>query len=327
MVACFASHIHRVQQIIAAAVANGRQVATLGRSMNKNVELARGLGLLHVPDGALVDIDEVDRLPPGEVCVISTGSQGEPMSALALLAAGENKRLRLHEDDVVVISRMRFPGTSGRWEGDRRPAPARRRGRAHRSRARARERPRPPGRAQDPVVGGEARVVRAGPRRVPPHGRPRRLATRMGLPETHVLLCEDGDSVVLTAEGVVRGEPAPSGYLYVDGTVGDVGRGVLRDRLALAEEGVVVVVATVDTHAGDVVAPPEIVAHGWVHGPEAEALLAEASKAVRQALEEALQSGSHDIDGLRRLARRALGRFVNERTRRRPMIVPIIVAV
>jgi len=110
VVACFASHIHRIQQIVDAAVASGRQVATLGRSMGKNVELAQELGILTVPEGSLVDIDEIDDLPPGRVCVISTGSQGEPMSALSLMATGDNKRLQIENDDVVVISAHPIPG-------------------------------------------------------------------------------------------------------------------------------------------------------------------------------------------------------------------------
>ena len=110
VVACFASHMHRVQQIIDAAVANGRKVATLGRSMGKNVELGPRLGIISIPDGVQVDIEDVDDVPPGEMCVISTGSQGEPMSALSLMATGENKWLRIGEDDVVVISAHPIPG-------------------------------------------------------------------------------------------------------------------------------------------------------------------------------------------------------------------------
>ena len=110
VVACFASHMHRVQQIIDAAVANGRKVATLGRSMGKNVELGQRLGIISIPDGMHVDIEDVDTVPAGEMCVISTGSQGEPMSALSLMATGDNKWLRIGEDDVVVISAHPIPG-------------------------------------------------------------------------------------------------------------------------------------------------------------------------------------------------------------------------
>ena len=126
IVTCFASHIHRIQQVADAAIAGGRVLATLGRSMQKNVALARKLDLLHIPDSALVDIEDVDNYPPGRVCVISTGSQGEPMSALSRLATGENRFFKLHEDDVVVISahpdpRQRVVGRAGH----RQPAPPR----------------------------------------------------------------------------------------------------------------------------------------------------------------------------------------------------------
>jgi ribonuclease J len=132
---------------------------------------------------------------------------------------------------------------------------------------------------------------------------------------------------VLDDDGLRRGDPVPAGFLYVDGTVDDVGHGVLRDRRVLAEEGVVVVVATVDLHGREVVTPPEVITRGWVHAPEAEELLGEASDLVRTALEKALADGATDPEALHRHARRALGRLVGERTRRRPMIVPVVVTV
>jgi ribonuclease J len=168
---------------------------------------------------------------------------------------------------------------------------------------------------------------------IPVHGEYRhlvnhvQLATRMGVADDKAMLCEDGDSVVLDDAGLHRGDSVPAGFLYVDGTVGDVGHGVLRDRRVLAEEGVVVVVATVDPHAGEVVSAPEIVTRGWIHAPEAEALLGEASDVVRIALEKAMADGATDQETLRRHARKALGRLVGERTRRRPMIVPVVVTV
>jgi len=133
--------------------------------------------------------------------------------------------------------------------------------------------------------------------------------------------------LALRDEGLDISGDVPAGYLYVDGTVGDVGHGVLRDRRVLAEEGVVVVVVTVDLHARDLVVDPEIVTRGWVHAPEAEELLEEASAVVRASLEAALKEGAPDHEALSRHARKALGRFVGERTRRRPMIVPVVVCI
>jgi ribonuclease J len=328
VVACFASHMHRVQQIIDAAVANGRKVATLGRSMGKNVELGTRLGIISIPEGAQVDIEEVDGLPPGEVCVISTGSQGEPMSALSLMAAGENRWLRIGEDDVVVISAHPIPGNE--WSVGRVIDDLHRRG------------------AEVVHSGAEAVHVSGHARQgelrtlidvtrpecfVPVHGEFRhmvhhaRLALSMGLDPAKVLLCEDGDVIQLNAKGISRDGEVPAGYVYVDGTVGDIEHGVLRDRKKLAEEGVVMVVVTVDRQEGTLSCPPVIETRGWVHAPEAEELLGEASEVVGAAVTKALRDGAHDIEVLSRHTRKALGKFVGDRTRRRPMIVPVVLMV
>ena len=328
VVTCFASHIHRVQQVIDAALSCDRKVATLGRSMAKNVELARRLGLLTVPDDAFVDVEDIDSLEPGRVCVVSTGSQGEPLSALSLMAAGESKWLKLRPGDVVVISAHPIPGNE--W------AVGRVIDRLHRRGAEVIHTGMEPVHVSGHARQGELKTLLAVARPewfIPVHGEYRhmvhhaRLAVRMGVDEDKALLCEDGDSVVVADDGVWRGEDVPAGFLYVDGTVGDVGHGVLRDRRVLAEEGVVIVVATVDPHEAEVVSAPEIITRGWIHAPEAEELLEEASLVVRVALEKALADGAVDQETLRRHARKALGKLVGERTRRRPMIVPVVVIV
>jgi len=323
--ACFASHIHRIQQIADAALATGRTVAVLGMSMNKNVALAREMGLLDVPGDRLRDISDIDDIAREELCVISTGSQGEPMSALALMAAGENKWLKVGPGDTVILSSHPIPGNEANVakviDGLYRLG-------------------------ADVVHSGLAPVHVTGHARqeelktmlsvatpewfVPVHGEYRhlihhgRLAVAMGVPEERVLLCEDGYQITLDESGLRHTTTVPAGYLYVDGLVGDVGHGVLRDRRVLAEEGVVVVVLTVDVTSGKVIAGPEIITRGWVHAPEAEELLGEAREAVRAGIEEVPPDTMMDFDTLRRHARQALGRFVNERTRRRPMIVPVI---
>ena len=146
----------------------------------------------------------------------------------------------------------------------------------------------------------------------------------MGVPRDHVLVCEDGDVLTLNDDGLRPRGRVPAGYLYVDGIVGDVGQGVLRDRKVLAEEGVVVVVVTVDIETGKVLIGPEIITRGWVYAPEAEDLLDEACDAVADAVEKALAAGVRDVEALERDVRRAAGKFVNERTKRRPMIVPVV---
>ena len=328
IVACFASHLHRIQQVIDAAVACGRRVATLGRSMAKNVELGLRLGLLEIPEGTLIDIEDVDSLPPGQVCVISTGSQGEPMSALSLMATGDNKRLRVEDNDVVIISAHPIPGNE--WSVGRVIDDLHRRGAevVHSGT----EAVHVSGHARQ----GELQTLMAVARPesfVPVHGEFRhmvhhaQLAEAMGIARDQVVLCEDGDAVRLDASGLQRDGSVPAGYVYVDGTVGDIGHGVLRDRKALAEEGVVMVVATVDLHTHRLGGPPFIATKGWVHAPEAEALLGEASQVVADALTQAMADGAHDVEVLSRHARKALGKLVGDRTRRRPMIVPVVLAV
>ncbi len=329
IVTCFASHIHRVQQVADAAVATGRSVATLGRSMQKNVTLARRLGLLHIPDRTLVEIEEIDGLEPGQVCVISTGSQGEPMSALSRLSTGENRFFRLQANDVVVISAHPIPGNE--WSVGRVIDTLHKQGvevihsgvdTVHVS-----------GHARRGELGMLLSVTRP-EFFIPVHGEYRHmanhvgLATSMGIPEDHVLLCEDGDAVRLDGSGLHRDGTVPGGYLFVDGSsVGDIGHGVLRDRMVLAEEGVVMAVATVDLKRGEVVGSPQIVTRGWAYDTDTEALLDEARIHVTKALEEALATGTNDHETLNRVARRALGRLVGDRTRQRPMIVPVIVTV
>jgi ribonuclease J len=326
VIACFASHIHRVQQIVDAAMAFGRRVATLGLSMKKNVRLAREMGLLHIPDHVLVDIDDVRDLEPGRVCVISTGSQGEPMSALALMAQRNNRWLEINEDDTVILSSHPIPGNemnvSKVIDGLVRLG-------------------------AEVIYSGIAEVHASGHAKqeelktllsivqpdwfVPVHGEYRhmvahaKLARSMGVvPAGQVLVCTDGDQLVLDEQGLRVDRQVPAGYLYVDGIIGDVGHGVLRDRKVLAEEGVVVVVVTVDVTNGSILVGPEVITRGWVYAPEAEPLLAECAEEVRQAIKESFATGASDIDALQRAVRRAAGRFVNETTRRRPMIVPVV---
>jgi ribonuclease J len=263
IVTCFASHIHRVQQIANAAVQNGRTIATVGRSMGKNVALARSMGLLTIPDKALVDIEDIAALDPRRVCVISTGSQGEPMSALALMAAGENKWITVGEGDLVILSSHAIPGNEANVgkviDG------------LHRMGAEVVH----SGLAQVHVSGHAKReelktlLSIANPDAfIPVHGEFRhlthhaRLAAEMGVPSSAILLAEDGDVVELTDKSIDFVADVPAGYLYVDGIVGDVGRGVLRDRRVLAEEGMVIVVVTVDAKTGEVLTGPEIITRG-----------------------------------------------------------------
>lgn len=322
---CFASHIHRVQQIADAAISFDRVIATMGMSMKKNMKMAREMGLLKIPESRLFDIADVEDMPPEKVCVISTGSQGEPMSALALLAANENRWLRLTNQDVVIMSSHPIPGN----EQD-------------------------VSRVIDGMVRMGAEVVHSGIADVhasghakaedlkmmlsivqpdwfiPVHGEYRhlvahaKLARKMGVAADHILVCTDGDQVALDKKGVTPSAQVPAGYLFVDGIIGDVGHGVLRDRQVLAAEGVVVVFVGVEFESGRISLGPQIITRGWVHAPEAEDLLDECAEAVGNAVTELFANGRPEPDSVQRVVRRAAGRFVNERTKRRPMIVPVV---
>jgi ribonuclease J len=328
IMACFASHIHRVQQIAEAAIANGRTIATLGRSMARNVSLARSMGLLRIPDDSLVDIERIGDYDPRRTCVISTGSQGEPMSALALMAASDNKWITVGSGDLVVLSSHAIPGNETNV------------GKVIDGLSRLGAEVVHSGLAEVHVSGHakreELKILLSLARPecfIPVHGEFRhlshhaRLAADMGVGADRILLAEDGDVVELTEQGIDFAGEVPAGYLYVDGIVGDVGQGVLRDRRVLAEEGVVVLVVTIDAKSGEVLTGPEIITRGWVYAPEAEELLGEARQVVLAALEECADSGVVDFETLRRRARSALGKFVSERTKRRPMIVPVVMEV
>jgi ribonuclease J len=329
IVASFASHLHRVQQVAEAALASGRRLAFVGRSMANNVTLAREMGLLRVPSDRVIDIEEAPRYAPGEVCIICTGSQGEPMSALSLMAAHEHKYVKISEDDVVVISAHAIPGNETSVT------------RVINSLYHA---------GAEVVHGGNAPVHVSGHASqeelkfllnlvrpewfIPVHGEYRHmvhhadLAEASGVDPDKIYVCEDGDAVTLEEDGLVTDRRSvPAGYLYVDGIVGDIGQGVLRDRRQLAEEGVVVVILTVDQRTGETVTGPEIVTKGWVYAPEADALLEEAKNEVRDALAAAAFDGATDFEAIRRIARRSLGRFINERTRRRPAVIPVVMEV
>jgi ribonuclease J len=325
VIACFASHIHRVQQIADAAIGFGRKVATIGMSMKKNVRLAREMGLLNIPDSALIDIEDIGDHPDGNVCVISTGSQGEPMSALTRMANRENRWLEIGEGDTVILSSHPIPGNEMSVT-----------------------------KVIDGLVRLGAKVVHSGLEDVhatghakqeeiktllsvvepqwfvPVHGEYRHLvhhaelAQVMGVAPERTLVCEDGDQITIDDDGIRISGQVPAGYLFVDGIVGDVGQGVLRDRRVLAEEGVVVVVVTVSTADGAILTGPEVITRGWVYAPEAEELLDECAAVVTQALKEAFADTTPDHEALQRVVRRAAGRFVSDRTRRKPMIVPVV---
>ena len=328
IVATFASHVHRIQQILDLAVTFGRKVALLGRSMETSVRLAAEHGYLRVPDGVLLPLEELSRLPAYRQVIISTGSQGEPNSALALMAAAEHKYLRVTEGDLVILSARIIPGHERTvmrvvnqllrqgaevlWDGV---------AFVHVS-----------GHASQDELRLMLNLVR--PQFfVPVHGEyrhllaHRRLAQGVGVPAEHVFVVEDGQGIELTKTSARMLERVPLLRVLVDGKgVGDVGPVVLRDRQLLAEDGTVVVAVTVDRASGAIVAGPEIVSRGWVYEREAEAVLEDARAAVREALAE---RGEAPLarEALLALLRGTLRRFITQRYDRKPVVLPVVLEV
>jgi ribonuclease J len=328
VVACFSSHIHRIQQVVNAARSDERVVAFLGRSMLQSVEAARELGILHVPDGDVIPIEEVEHRDPSRVVVVCTGSQGEPFSALSLMAAREHKWVKLKEGDSVVLSSSLIPGNE--------PAIHRVIDGLYRTGADVFHLPAYPVHASGHAAAEELRLMLSLVRPrwfIPIHGERRHLshhakiATEVGIAADHVLICEDGD-VVEVGEKVNVIERAPAGMTLVDGLgIGDVGEVVLRDRRKLSADGVVVVVVAVDGHHGQVLSGPDIVNRGFVFDETSGDILEEARERVMLSLKDSAEAEVVDRGVLEQNIRRVLGKYFYEVTQRKPVILPVIVEV
>ena len=328
VVACFSSHIHRIQQVVNAARSDERVIAFLGRSMLQSVEAARELGILHVPEGDVIPIEEVEHRDPSRVVVVCTGSQGEPFSALSLMAAREHKWVKLKEGDSVVLSSSLIPGNE--------PAIHRVIDGLYRTGADVFHLPAYAVHASGHAAAEELRLMLSLVRPrwfIPIHGERRHLAhhakiaTEVGIAADHVLICEDGD-VVEVGEKVQVVERAPAGMTLVDGLgIGDVGEVVLRDRRKLSADGVVVVVVAVDGHHGQVLSGPDIVNRGFVFDETSGDILEEARERVMLSLKDSAEAEVVDRGVLEQNIRRVLGKYFYEVTQRKPVILPVIVEV
>ncbi|MGW4638774.1 ribonuclease J [Sphaerisporangium sp. NPDC004334] len=325
IVACFASHVHRVQQVFDAAEQNGRKVALIGRSMVRNMGVARDLGYLRIPPGLLVDAREIEEWPPEDVVLICTGSQGEPMAALSRMANRDHP-IRVAEGDTVMLASSLVPGNETavnkvingltRW-GARV---------VHKGNALVH--------VSGHAAAGELLYVLNATKPsnfMPVHGEWRhlrahaKLAALTGVPDDHIVIAEDG-VVVDLVDGRARIVGAvPCGYVYVDGSsVGGITDVALKDRRILGDEGFISVVVVVDSTTGKVSGGPEMYARG--SGIEIDAFDA-VIPLIEKALQDAAADGVADIQQMRRVTRRIVGRWVNDTYRRRPMIVPVIVEV
>ncbi|MFW0797311.1 ribonuclease J [Gordonia sp. CPCC 205515] len=326
IVASFASHVHRIQQIVDVAHAHNRRVTFVGRSMVRNMQIAQDLGYLTIPAGVEVDLDTAATLPDNRLVLISTGSQGEPLSALSRMARGEHRQINIRADDLVVLASSLIPGNENSVFAvvnglARRGATVitQQSAKVHVSgHASAGEllylynavRP-----TNVMPVHGEWRHLRANAK----------LAVATGVPEERVVLAEDGVVVDLVdgrAEIVGR---VPVGYVYVDGlSVGDVGESTLSERLVLGEGGFIAITVAVDPETGRAISTPEISGRGFSDDPDA---LKAAADIVAKALDGLAAEGVTDIHRIAQTIRRAVGKWVADTYRRRPMIVPTVLAV
>jgi ribonuclease J len=322
IVGTFASHLHRVQQIVDAGLAAGRSIVPLGRSMHRNLGVARDLGLVKIPDQRVLDIEDIQQLEPHEVLIVGTGSQAEPRSALSLMAEGESKWVEIGADDTVILSSTPIPGNERRITG-----------------------------VINSLIDVGAEVIHSGTHTVhttghgkadelktlltvaqpeyftPVHGEARHLqrhgwlAEGVGIDTDHIVPCRDGDQLVVDEHGVRRRDAvAAPGPVYVHGK-GTVGRELLDQRIQLGQEGFVAVFLTVDKASRTILSGPEVVSQGWVDG---DGVLDALADAVAEVLDGVLDGDDEvTVSTLERAVRRTAGQWVNAQTARRPPIVPV----
>ena len=329
IIATFSSNVHRVQQIINASAAHGRKVAILGRSMENVIGAAAELGYMDLPDGVLINIGDIKRYRPSELTLITTGSQGEPMSALYRIAFSEHDRVKLATSDVVVLSSSAIPGNE-KLVGKIINALVRNGVKVVNDAV------------EDVHVSGHAcseeiKLLMALLRPkyfMPIHGEYRHLyankeiAEFMGIPSQNIFVSEIGKVLEVDKKGAAFAGTVPSGNVLVDGAgIGDIGSVVLRDRRHLAEDGLVIVVATVDVNGGYVVSGPEIISRGFIYVKESEELLDQARSIAVATLEKALSRRSVDRGALRSAMRDDVAKFFFKMTKRKPMVLSLLMEI
>ncbi len=327
IIATFASNLQRIQQIIDMAIKYNRKVAISGRSMVNNTTMAFELGYLHAPENIIVDIESIHRYRPEELVIVTTGSQGEPMSALSRMSGGSHRNVRVGQGDFIIISATPIPGNEKMvtkvvnsllrlgaeviYES-----------------------------MYDVHTSGHAyqeeqklMLSMVKPRFfIPVHGEYKHLkkhaitAAGVGVPEKNIVIADIGDVITLTQDKIAITDTVPAGRVLVDGLgVGDVGSVVLRDRRHLSQDGLIIAVAAIDAGTGKLVAGPDIVSRGFVYMKEAEGLIAEAKEVTRKVIERAEQRGGRrNLEEMRGAVRDQLSTLLYRNTKRSPMILPII---
>ncbi|MDR3687513.1 MAG: ribonuclease J [Coriobacteriia bacterium] len=329
IVASFSSHIHRIQQVCDAAVDAGRKIVVTGRSMITNTKIARELGYLVIADENIVDAYDAHGLPPEKVVVMCTGSQGEPLSALARMANGDHKTVSVERGDTVIISATPVPGNEkavSRVINRLAKAGAILK---HKSNAKVHV----SGHAGSEELKLMLNLVQP-TFFMPIHGETRhltahaRLAESVGMYTEDIFVLDNGDCLELGPNGALVSERVEHGVVYVDGLgVGDVGNVVLRDRQLLAQDGIATVVITIDGQTGKVIGEPELVTRGIVFGAEGDALMAEARARVAKTLAKTAKEGATDQAVIKNAVRESLSQLLWEKIRRRPMIIPVVMEV
>jgi len=329
LVATFASNVHRVQQVINASVKFGRKVAICGRSMVNVVKVAMNLGYLNVPEGVMVDIDNIDRYPPEKLVIITTGSQGEPMSALSRMASSEHKKVEIVPGDLVIISANPIPGNEkfiSKVINDlfKKGAEV-----IYESLAEIH--------VSGHACQEELKLIHSLVKPkffFPVHGEYRHLkqhanlAHKLGMPMERIFIMDIGKVLELTEDSAKINGNVASGKVLVDGLgVGDVGNIVLRDRKHLSQDGLIVVVITLEGDTGNVVAGPDIISRGFVYVRESENLMEEVKEVTKQALVKCEEKKKNDWASKKNIIKDTLRDYLYEKTKRKPMILPIIMEV
>jgi len=326
IVACFASHVHRVQQVLDVALQHGRRVAFVGRSMVRNMGIAADLGLLSVPDGLLVDLDQASNLPESKVLFVSTGSQGEPLSALSRMARGEHRQISIRAGDTVVLASSMIPGNETAVFGVVNGLTRLGANVVHQGNAKVH--------VSGHASAGELLYLYNAVRPsnvMPVHGEWKHLkangelAIRTGVAPENVVIAEDGVVVDLVDGKASRTGRVEVGHVYVDGlSVGDVGESTLSDRLVLGEGGFISISVAIDSATGRAVSSPTVSGRGFSDDPKA---LDAVVPLVEMELARTESEGITDTHRIAQAVRRVVGRWVADTYRRRPMIVPTVIPV
>ena len=327
IVATFSSNVHRVQQVINSSITYGRKVAFSGRSMEKISQIAMDLGYLKVPKNTIIKLDDIHKYPDNKVTIITTGSQGEPMSALSRIASGSHKNIGLKEGDYIIISASPIPGNKKLIT-----------------------------KLIDILISKGAEVIYDAMEEVhvsghacreelklihslikpkyfvPVHGEYRHLkehaelAKSLGMDEKNIFLLDNGDVLELTGKKAVKAKSIHTGTVYVDGSgVGDVGNIVLRDRKVLSQDGILTAVLAIDKESKEIISGPDIISRGFVYVKDSNDLLSEATTLIEREVEDCLANDIVDWYSIKSKIKSSLGQFLYTKTKRKPMIIPVIV--